>query len=63
MVNNINNNNTVALKRVRPPTCFSLKIVLKLIYLDNAQYLTEHLTAAQLCVSTALTQKQLEQQL
>ena len=39
---------SVALKRVRPPTCFSLKIVVKLIYLDNAQYLTEYLTAAQL---------------
>ena len=44
---------TVALK-ARPPTCFSLKIVLKLIYLENAQYLTEHLTATQLRVSTAL---------
>ena len=43
--------------RVRPPTCFSLKIVLKLIYLDNVQYLTEHLTAAQLRVSTALYTK------
>ena len=35
----------------------SLKILLKLIYLDNAQYFTEHLTAAQLRVSTALYTK------
>ena len=33
-----------------------LKIVLKLI-LDNAQYMTEHLTAAQLRVSKALYTK------
>ena len=42
---------------VHTPTCFPLKIVLKLIYLDNAQYLTEHLTAAQLHVSTVLYTK------
>ena len=47
----------MTLKRVRAPTCFSIKIVLKLIYLDNAQYLTEHLMAAQLHVSTALYTK------
>ena len=45
---------TVALKIVRPPTCFSLKIVLKVIFLDNAQYLIEHLTAAQLRLSKAV---------
>ena len=45
---------TVELKRVRPPTCFSLKIVLKVIFLDIAQYLIEHLTAAQLHLSKAV---------
>ena len=50
-------NNVVVLKIVCPPTCFSLKIVLMLIYFDNALYLTEHLTAAQLHVSTALYTK------
>ena len=44
----------MAFKRVRPPTCFSLKIVLKLIFLDNTQYLTDHLTAAQLRLSKAV---------
>ena len=34
-----------------------------LIYLDNAQYLTEHLTAAQLHVSTVLYTKAIKQQL
>ena len=44
----------MVLKRVRPPTCFSLKIVLKVIFLDNVQYLIEHLTAAQLRLSKAV---------
>ena len=43
---------TVVLKKVQTPTYFLLKIFLKLIYLDNVEYLTEHLTAAQLCLST-----------
>ena len=51
---------TVVLKRFRPPMSFLLKVVQNLIYLDNAQYLTEHLTAALLCVSKALYTKQFE---
>ena len=44
----------MTLKTVQPPTCLSFKIVLKLICLDNVQYLAEHLTAAQLCLPKAV---------
>ena len=42
------------LKTVQPPTCFSLKIVFKLICLDNVQYLAECFIAAQLCLPKAV---------
>ena len=44
----------MALKRVQQPMSSSLKILFKLIYLDNAQYLTKHFAAPQLCLSKAV---------
>ena len=42
------------LKTVQPPTCLSLKKLLKLNCLDNVQYLAEYLIAAQLCLPKAV---------